>query len=128
LFDARADEANAPSLVSHVKQATVHMLMGIPLAAILFVLFPRAAAPLWGMQQPGTGTTGLSEEMQPGEIANLIKSREIAFRVQFEGGKRPPNNALYWRGPVLRLFDGVRWSAGDAAQRGEFVSTQLPTP
>jgi protein-glutamine gamma-glutamyltransferase len=82
LFDARADEANAPTLVTHVKQAAVHILMGIPLAAILFVLFPRAAAPLWGMQDPGTAQTGLSEEMAPGEIANLIKSRETAFSLK----------------------------------------------
>jgi protein-glutamine gamma-glutamyltransferase len=121
LFDARADERDAPSLVSHVKSAAVHTLMGIPLAAMLFILFPRATAPLWGMRDPATGQTGLSEEMQPGEIANLIRSREIAFRAEFEG-RRPPNNALYWRGPVLRQFDGVRWSTGDTGQRGEFVA------
>jgi protein-glutamine gamma-glutamyltransferase len=111
LFDARANEKNAPSLLSHVKQAGTHTLMGIPLAAILFILFPRAAAPLWGMREPGTAQTGLSEEMQPGEIASLIRSRETAFRVEFDNGKRPPNSALYWRGPVLREFDGVKWSA-----------------
>jgi protein-glutamine gamma-glutamyltransferase len=121
LFDARADESGAPSIVSHVKSAAVHTLMGIPLAAMLFILFPRATAPLWGMRDPSTAQTGLSEEMQPGEIANLIRSREIAFRAEFEG-RKPPKNALYWRGPVLRQFDGVRWSAGDTGQRGEFVA------
>jgi protein-glutamine gamma-glutamyltransferase len=121
LFDARADERDAPSLVSHVKSAAVHTLMGIPLAAMLFVLFPRATAPLWGMRDPSTGQTGLSEEMQPGEIANLIRNREVAFRAEFEG-RKPPNNALYWRGPVLRQFNGVRWSTGDTGQRGEFVA------
>jgi protein-glutamine gamma-glutamyltransferase len=122
LFDAPAAEKKAPTLAAHVKQAAAHTLMGIPLAAILFVLFPRATAPLWGMRDQSVAQTGLSEEMQPGEIANLIRSRETAFRVVFENGKRPPNNALYWRGPVLRMFDGVRWSTGDAALRGEFES------
>ncbi len=121
LFDARADERDAPSLVSHMKNAAVHTLMGIPLAAMLFILFPRATAPLWGMREPSTGQTGLSEEMQPGEIAKLIRNRDIAFRAEFEG-RKPPNNALYWRGPVLRQFDGVRWSSGDTGQRGEFVA------
>jgi protein-glutamine gamma-glutamyltransferase len=121
LFDSRADERDAPSLVSHVKSAAVHTLMGIPLAAMLFILFPRATAPLWGMRDPATGQTGLSEEMQPGEIANLIRNRDVAFRAEFEG-RKPPNSALYWRGPVLRQFDGVRWSTGDTGQRGEFVA------
>jgi protein-glutamine gamma-glutamyltransferase len=121
LFDARADEPDAPSIVSHVKAAGVHTLMGIPLAAMLFVLFPRATAPLWGMQDTRTGKTGLSEEMEPGEISQLIQSRETAFRVEFEG-RRPPNNALYWRGPVLRQFDGLRWTSGDLGLRGEFIA------
>lgn len=121
LFDARASERDGARLSTHVKQAAVHTLMGIPLAAILFVLFPRATAPLWGMREPSVGRTGLSEEMQPGEIAELIKSRETAFRVEF-AGRKPPNSALYWRGPVLRSFDGVRWTSGDAAARGEFVA------
>jgi transglutaminase-like putative cysteine protease len=121
LFDARSEEANAPSLWDHLKQSSIHMLMGIPLAAILFVLFPRAAAPLWGVQDASTAQTGLSEEMAPGEIANLIRSRETAFRVEFENGKRPPNSALYWRGPVLRSFDGSKWSLGENRFRGEFI-------
>jgi protein-glutamine gamma-glutamyltransferase len=121
LFDSRGDETDAPTIASHVKAASVHTLMGIPLAAMLFVLFPRAAAPLWGMQEQRTGSTGLSEEMEPGEIARLIRNRETAFRVEFEG-RRPPQNALYWRGPVLRQFDGAKWSVGEGARRGEFVS------
>jgi protein-glutamine gamma-glutamyltransferase len=121
LFDSRADELNAPSTLSHLKHAAAHMLMGIPLAAILFVLFPRAAAPLWGMQDASTAQTGLSEEMSPGEIANLIRSRETAFRVEFENGKHPPKSALYWRGPVLRTFDGTKWSVGDAPIPGAFI-------
>ncbi|MGL5005268.1 MAG: transglutaminaseTgpA domain-containing protein, partial [Casimicrobium sp.] len=110
-------------VVSHVKSAAVHTLMGIPLAAMLFVLFPRAAAPLWGMQQtPTSGKTGLSEEMDPNSISQLIQNREPAFRVEFEGSKRPPNSALYWRGPVLRQFNGTRWSGTDTIGRGEFIA------
>jgi protein-glutamine gamma-glutamyltransferase len=96
-------------------------LMGIPLAAMLFILFPRATAPLWGMRDPTTGQTGLSEEMQPGQIAKLIQSKETAFRAEFEG-RKPPRQALYWRGPVLRQFDGLTWSVGDRLERGEFIA------
>ncbi len=124
LFDARADEPEASTWWSHLKAAGLHTLMGIPLAAMLFILFPRATAPLWGMRDPTTGTTGLSEEMEPGQIAKLIQNRETAFRVEFEG-RKPPRQALYWRGPVLRNFDGLKWSIGDQVRRGEFIS---PSP
>ncbi|TAG50302.1 MAG: DUF3488 domain-containing protein [Betaproteobacteria bacterium] len=124
LFDARADEPDATSLTGHLKAAGAHTLMGIPLAAMLFILFPRATAPLWGMRDPTTAQTGLSEEMQPGQIAKLIQSKETAFRAEFEG-RKPTRQALYWRGPVLRQFDGLTWSVGDRFERGEFIT---PTP
>ena len=125
MFDSPASEPTAPSLWQHVKGATAHTLLGIPLAAMLFVLFPRAAAPLWGMSDPTTGKSGLSDEMRPGQIASLILSKETAFRVEFED-RKPPQQALYWRGPVLREFDGLTWSVGLSEtpwrMRGDFLS------
>ena len=127
LFDTPArtsDDRSASSLWQQVKGAAAHTLLGIPLAAMLFVLFPRAAAPLWGMRDTRSATTGLSDEMRPGQIAKLILSKETAFRVEFEK-RKPPPAALYWRGPVLREFDGVTWSVGAetaARMRGDFIS------
>ena len=125
LFDAPSRASDGCStLMHHVKGAAAHTLLGIPLAAMLFVLFPRATAPLWGMRDTGTGQSGLSEEMRPGQIAQLILSKETAFRVEFEK-RKPPPSALYWRGPVLREFDGVTWSVGAenlARMRGDFIN------
>ena len=125
LFDAPARKSDdRSSLLQHVKGAAAHTLLGIPLAAMLFVLFPRATAPLWGMRDTSAATTGLSDEMRPGQIAKLILSKETAFRVEFEK-RKPPPAALYWRGPVLREFDGVTWSVGTetaARMRGDFIS------
>ncbi len=98
------------SLGQHLLASTRDTLLGIPLAALLFILFPRATAPLWGMSAPTAAQTGLSEEMQPGQIAELIRSREPALRVEFSG-RTPTRKDLYWRGPVLRGFDGVTWRA-----------------
>jgi len=99
-------------------------MLGVPLAAVMFVLFPRAAAPLWGMNEPTTSRSGLSDEMRPGKISDLILSKETAFRVEFE--KRTPTASnLYWRGPVLREFDGGTWRAGTSTNtyaRGEFIA------
>lgn len=82
----------------------------LPLAAAMFVLFPRVSGPLWGM--PGEtlgGRTGLSDSMSPGSISHLLESNEIAFRAQFEG-EVPPNERLYWRGPVMGYFSGRFWT------------------
>jgi protein-glutamine gamma-glutamyltransferase len=124
LFDSPASASDPRgTLVNHLKGAAAHTLLGIPLAAMLFVLFPRATAPLWGMRDTGTGQSGLSEEMRPGNISQLILSKETAFRVEF-AERRPATPALYWRGPVLREFDGVTWSVGadtPARMRGDFI-------
>ncbi len=125
MFDAPAAAPNAPSLWQHIKGATAHTLLGIPLAAMLFVLFPRATAPLWAMSDPTKATSGLSDEMRPGKISDLILSKETAFRVEFEN-RKPPQQALYWRGPVLREFDGLTWSVGlsetPSRMRGDFLN------
>jgi transglutaminase-like putative cysteine protease len=84
------------------------MLWGAPVMALLFVMFPRVS-PLWGV--PGgsdLGRTGLSSEMNVGQIAQLAQDDSIAFRVRFDEAA-PPQNALYFRGPVLSQFDGRNW-------------------
>jgi len=83
--------------------------LSIPLMLVLFVLVPRISGPLWGItnEQRG-GVTGLSDHMSPGEISNLIRSNEVAFRVDFKD-KVPPQNQLYWRGPVMADFTGRSW-------------------
>ena len=83
-------------------------LLGAPIMAVLFVLFPRMA-PLWGM--PGdamSGRSGLSATMQVGTIASLALDDSIAMRVRFVGAV-PPQSSLYFRGPVLSTFDGRTW-------------------
>ena len=73
--------------VGEVLQTSSRLVMySIPLMLILFVLVPRIPGPLWGLtnEQRG-GITGLSDNMSPGKISNLIRSNEVAFRVDFEG-------------------------------------------
>jgi transglutaminase-like putative cysteine protease len=87
------------------------VLHSLPLMAVFFILFPRISGPLWGLPtDSGAARTGLSDRMSPGDIAKLIESDEIAFRVQFKGVV-PPNRLRYWRGPVFDLFDGRIWRA-----------------
>ncbi len=84
--------------------------LSVPLMLILFVLVPRIPGPLWGLQsEQRGGVTGLSDRMSPGKISNLIRSNEVAFRVEFEG-EIPAQSELYWRGPVMASYDGFSWS------------------
>ncbi len=84
------------------------LLQAAPLMLLLFLLFPRVPGPLWGLPARNEAVTGLDDEMSPGTITRLSLSDEVAFTVRFEG-KPPPQEELYWRGPVLHRFDGRTW-------------------
>ena len=107
------DENHAPKAsgaASVVRDGFLLMLLAAPFALVLFTLFPRLASPLWGMPENALdGRTGLSDEMSPGNIANLFADDSPAFRVSFDGPP-PPRSERYWRGPVLWRFDGRTWT------------------
>lgn len=95
---------------------SVRMLaIALPLAAVLFLLFPRIDSPLWAMPSDGdSAATGMSDTMRPGSISDLSQSAAIAFRAEFPGGV-PEQATRYFRGPVLSLFDGTTWRQAPAA-------------
>ena len=59
-----------------------------------------------GLRAPAS--PGLSDSMTPGNIANLIQSDALAFRVQFEDDMPPYQHALLAR-PGDVDFDGATW-------------------
>ena len=96
-----------PSLREAGTLAARTALLGAPIMALMFVLFPRIG-PLWGVPQDGASTTGLSTRMTMGSMAEVALDDSIALRVRFDG-IAPPANAMYFRGPVLGQFDGHEW-------------------
>ncbi|NML46307.1 DUF3488 domain-containing transglutaminase family protein [Ramlibacter sp. G-1-2-2] len=97
-----------PSLAEAARTAGWMALLGAPVMALLFVLFPRFA-PLWGIPSDAmTGRSGLSSQMQIGNVAQLALDDSIAFRVKWQGNP-PPQDQLYFRGPVFADFDGREW-------------------
>ena len=97
-----------PPLMQAAKTAGSMALLGAPIMAVLFVLFPRIA-PLWGVPGEAPGArSGLSASMQVGTIASLALDESIAMRVRFDGAP-PPQSEIYFRGPVLTTFDGREW-------------------
>lgn len=85
------------------------LLVSVPFTLLLFFFFPRIE-PLWSLpRHSNQAITGLPEEMGMGDISGLAQSNEVAFRVRFADGQIPASDKLYWRGPVLWLFDGKNW-------------------
>lgn len=92
-----------------LRTGTLLVAQGAPFMVLLFMLFPRADGPLWGLPADAfSGRTGLSDTMSPGSISALGESSEIVFRADFDGPPPRPDQR-YWRGPVLTDFDGRTW-------------------
>jgi transglutaminase-like putative cysteine protease len=116
-----------PPLWQAARTAGWMALAGAPIMLALFMLFPRFA-PLWGT--PGdamAGRTGLSNTMRVGTIAELALDDSVAARIKFDEGRMPPQNQLYFRGPVLVRFDGREWSALPPWLRGAAPPSNLRT-
>ena len=117
-----------PELRATLGMAGRLLLQALPLALLLFLLFPRLQGPLWGLPQQGAAQTGLSDRMSPGDFGQLTLSDEIAFRVEFFSPPPSPS-ALYWRGPVLWDFDGRTWQTRFAVPttsvRGEAIGQPI---
>ena len=85
------------------------MLGALPLAIVLFVVFPRLDSPLWSIDtRAGRAITGLSDELRMGSVSELAQSQAVAFHVRFANTVPPPKDR-YWRGIVLWEFDGETW-------------------
>ncbi len=104
-------QVGKPPLLASAKVAGKMVLLGAPIMAVMFMLFPRLA-PLWGIPSDGmTGRSGLSGSMQVGSIASLALDDSIAMRIKFEGAASswPAQSDMYFRGPVMSVFDGKEW-------------------
>lgn len=96
-----------------LKVSTVLILQSIPLMVALFFLFPRVG-PLWQLNLTNKQNfIGLSDRMSPGDISELSRSGNLAFRAEFRGDV-PPMRDRYWRAAVFDWFDGRTWHATQA--------------
>ena len=102
---------SAPAAMAHSSRL---VLQSLPIALLLFLLFPRIPGPFWSLPHAGgQAATGLSSELSPGDISELALSDKVAFRVRFDA-QLPAASALYWRGPVMDEFDGRKWTQRQA--------------
>ncbi|MES2491382.1 MAG: DUF3488 and transglutaminase-like domain-containing protein [Pseudomonadota bacterium] len=106
-----------------LRAGAIMVAQALPLMLIFFVLFPRIPGPLWSLPtDSGAGRTGLSDKMSPGDIASLMQTDEVVFRVRFPG-EVPTPQQRYWRGPVFDQFDGRGWQSSNLATQTRSVTT-----
>lgn len=97
----------ALTLSSSVKQSSKMMLQALPITFVLFIVVPRLP-PFWQTNVESNTQTGLSEQITPGDIADLAQSDELVFRAEFDDIIPSPQER-YWRSIVLDNFDGKTW-------------------
>ena len=112
LAELETGDAAPRALARSLAQVGRLVAIGLPLALAAFWLFPRLAAPMWGVPERALARTGLSDRMSPGDWLDLLPDDTPALRVRFFGAA-PPQSAMYWRGPVLWHYDGRTWSRPD---------------
>lgn len=117
-----ASDGGGPPVAAIARLVGGLLVRAVPLALVMFVLFPRVPGPLWSLPQDAAAKTGIGEDMAPGTIAELIKSDAVAFRVRFPDGL-PPADRRYWRGPVLERYDGRVWHYGEEVAGEQFPQT-----
>ncbi len=118
--------AGRPALREAAAVAGRAALWGLPTLLVLFLLFPRIG-PLWSLPDAASGRTGLSDAVRAGSVADLALDDGVALRVRFDG-PAPPLSALYFRGPVLSVFDGEAWTRAETPGTAPQASPATEAP
>ena len=126
LIGINQPEANVRAR-QQIRYAFALSLQALPLMVFLFFVVPRVP-PLWELPtQKKAAKTGMSDSMALGEVSELSRSDELAFRVRFYN-EVPPPAQRYWRGLTYSWFDGQRWTQAvprNLPRREYVASTQL---
>ncbi len=118
---------NAPGAREPARTTAVLFAQAVPLALVLFFVFPRGLMNLGGaLGRSRFGETGIDASLDPGRIASLALSSGVAFRVRFPDGPPPPVEQRYWRCLTLWDCDGLRWRRGQ--RLGNVIIPQRPEP
>ena len=100
-------------VISSFKTGIRLIMYAAPLTVAMWIFFPRLATPFWSVPiDTSSASSGLSDNMSPGDISSLSLSNAVAFRVKFDGIVPPPHQR-YWRGLVLNRFNGRMWSGNE---------------
>ncbi len=110
-------EAPGPLLARLGWVSALLFLGSLPLALAIFTFLPRALNPFWmGFAAGARPVSGFSDQLQLGQVGRLSLSGATAFRAQMDDPPRPLAAPPYWRGVVMEVTDGRRWSLAPTPQ------------
>ncbi|MEI8109256.1 MAG: DUF3488 and transglutaminase-like domain-containing protein, partial [Verrucomicrobiota bacterium] len=101
------------SLALSAKITALILLQSIPIVILLFLFFPRAKPQfVLRFSPPNLNSSGMSDRLSPGSVANLALGEETVFRAEFPDHPPPPMHSLYWRTSVFWRGQGLEWTRG----------------
>ena len=116
-----------PPLFKSLRMAGGILGKALPLAIILFFLFPRIQGSFGFIpsQDEIDANNELSDSLIAGDFASSAFNNSPAFNVKFEG-KIPPNSQLYWRAKVMTEEQNFHWSVTlpKRADRSKLINRQ----
>ncbi|WP_283710696.1 transglutaminase TgpA family protein [Pseudoalteromonas prydzensis] len=101
-----------------VKNSLKLLLLALPIAIFLLLLLPKMPA-FWQLPGPKLAKTGLSESVDPFDIAKLSNSDELVFRAKFD--QQRPAAPYYWRAIIHDEFDGKTWLISDILKAKQVI-------
>ena len=109
LYALESETFSWAGMRGYLKPTFVLTLKAVPILVVCFILFPRFSTG-FGTGAQTVGKTGITDELKPGSVSELINSEELVFRAEFTGSEMPPRRALYWRGAILDRSQGLNWT------------------
>ncbi len=105
--------AERGSVWRSVRLAGTLVAQALPLAVLLFLIFPRSSGGFrFQFGKAILGNQGISDRLEPGSVAGLAQSDTVVLRAEFPDGTIPSAEDMYWRGAVLWYSGGMSWSRG----------------
>ena len=99
-------------LMPSIKQSGKILLQALPIAIVLFFLFPRIQGNFGFLpNDPQEASSGLADTIEAGSFSDRAVSNELAFRVEFNGvnKKNIASENMYWRVKTFSKQLGFRW-------------------
>lgn len=121
-----AAEAGPQPLRILLRDCLSLVALALPLVISAFLLLPRLP-PLWTLPSGVTARSGLSDQLNPGDLSELALSSELAARLFVTAPELPPPSKRYWRVLVLDRFDRGRWRAAPISHARKPMAT-IATP
>lgn len=90
------------------------VLTTLAMSVLVFLTMPRGDAMRLTQRSgnPGKHLTGFDEEVQLGQLGEILENDAIVLTVEFfdsEGKTSAPGHELYWRGVTMARYDRGQW-------------------